>query len=264
MKKILYIIAGCIGLFAACEKGDLVENTVYEKLSPGDPKYAYIKILNLTPGSPVVNFYMDGSKFSAVNSTSGIENGGFGYNGLFPDFGYAVTTPGTHNLKAKIIPTAAADANLEVFDQQIAPEGGKYYTLYTTGLYTAANKKIPSSIMIEDTRPALDTTKVFFRLANMYNGSPNLDIVKDIATGPKIIANVAYGTSSDWNEVPNLGPGTAPTFKIFFNVAGTNTTLIAAGLSGTVTKGRSYTIYLRGVLGNPTYPLTASTFTSFY
>jgi hypothetical protein len=264
MKKVLYIIVGCVGLLASCKKGDLVENTAYERLAPADPKYAYLKIINLTPGSPTVNFYMDGPKFSAGYSTSGIENVGFAYNGLFPDLGYAVTTPGTHNLKAKIIPTAAADPNLEVMDQQIAPEAGKYYTIYTSGIYTVANKKIPSSIMIEDSRPALDTTKVFLRLANMYNGSPNLDMVKDAATGAKIISNVAYGTSSGWNEVPNIGPGTAPSFKIFFNVAGTTTTLVPAGFTGTVTKGRSYTIYVRGVLGNPTYPLAASSFTSFY
>jgi len=264
MKKTLYLIAGCIVLFAACKKGDLVENTAYERLAANDTKYAYLKILNLTPGTPVVNFYMDGPKFSAVNSGTGIETGGFAYNGLFPDFGYAVTTPGSHNLTAKVLSTATADANLQVMDQTISPEGGKYYTVYTTGIYDAAGKKIPSLIMIEDTKPPLDTSKVFLRVANMYNGSPNLDLVKDAATGAKIISNVAYGTSSDWQEVPSIGPGTAPTFKLFINAVGTSNTLVPAGLSITPTKGRSYTIYLRGILGNPTYPLAIGSFTSFF
>ena len=264
MKKILYFIVASIGLLAACKKGDLVENTVYEKIQPADPKYAYLKILNLTPGSPTVNFYMDGTKFSAGYSTLGIENAGFAYNGLFPDLGYAVTTPTTHTLTAKIIPTATADANLEVFNQQITPAAGKYYTIFTTGMYTSPTKKIPSAIMLEDTRPALDTSKIFVRLANLYNGSPNLDMVRDAATGTKIISNVAYGAASDWAEVPNLGPGTAPSVKLFFNQAGTTTTLITAGVTSTLTKGRAYTIYLRGVLGNSSYPLSGTFYTTFY
>lgn len=264
MKKILYFIAVSLGLLTACDKGELVENTSYEKIAPADPKYSYLKILNLTPGSPVVNFYMDGTKFSGAQSTSGIENAGFAYNGLFPDLGYAVTTPGVHMLTGKIIPTATSDANLEVFNQQINPEAGKYYTFYTTGVYTTATKKIPSAIMLEDTRPVLDTTKIFVRVANLYNGSPNLDMLRDAATGTKIVSNIAYGGASVWAEIPTLGPGTAPSIKLFFNVAGTSTTLLPAGATVTLTKGRAYTIYLRGVLGNTAYPFAGTFFTSFY
>ena len=264
MKKILYLIAVGTVLLAACTKGDLVENTVYERLQPGDPKYAYIKILNLTPGSPAVNFYMDGTKFSSGYSTLGVENAGYAYNGLFPDLGYAVTSPGEHTLTGKIIPSATADPNLGVFDQQIAPAAGKYYTIFTTGMYTLPDKKIPSSFMLEDTKPTLDTSKVFLRLVNMYNGSPNVDLVKDAATGSKIISNVGYSQASDWAEIPNIGPGAAVSVKLYVNNAATGATLVTAGFTGTVTKGRAYTLYLRGVLGNTTYPLSIGSYTTFY
>ncbi|MFW0714672.1 DUF4397 domain-containing protein [Pedobacter sp. N23S346] len=264
MKKILYFIAVCIGLLAACKKGDLVESTAYEKISPGDTKYAYLKILNLTPASPALTFYMDGNKFSSALSTLGTENAGYAYNGLFPDLGYATTSPGTHTLTAKIIPTAAADANLEIFSTIINPQAGKYYTVFTTGQYSTTTKKIPSSVMLEDVRPALDTTKVFLRVVNLYNGSPNLDITRDLATGTKMITNVAYGTASDWVEIPNIGPGVTPVVKTFINATGTTNTLIAAGVSLTFTKGRAYTLYMRGIVGNTTYPFSGTIYTTFY
>src|SRR6476646_10669086 len=144
MKKILYAFAIGIGLFTSCEKGQLVENTKYEKLEIGNSKYAYLKILNASPGSPVVNFYINGTKFSSAYTSSGKESGGFAYNGLFPDLGYATTLPGAQTLTAKVLSTATPDPGLEVFNTQITPEGGKFYSIITNGLYDASSKKIPN------------------------------------------------------------------------------------------------------------------------
>jgi hypothetical protein len=266
MKKILYLIAVSTILFTACKKQALVENTVYEKVNPGDPKYSYIKILNLTPGSPVLTYYMDGTKFSGGLSSLGVENAGYTYNQIYPDLGYSITAPGTHTLTAKVIPTATADAGLEVFNTSISPAAGKYYTIFTTGLYTATNKKIASSVMLEDIKPALDTSKIFVRIANLYNGGPNIDLVKGdvVTTGVKVISNVAYGTASEWVAVPAPGNGTAPTFKVFFNDAATGIPLIAAGVTISLSKGRAYTLYLRGIAGNATYPFSGTFYTTFY
>lgn len=266
MKKILYLIAVSTLLFTACKKQALVENTVYEKIQPGDPKYAYIKILNLTPGSPVLTYYMDDIKFSGNLSSLGIENSGYTYNQIYPDLGYSVTSPGTHKLTAKIIPTAATDPNLEVFNTQISPMAGKYYTLFTTGQYTATNKKIASSILLEDIKPALDTSKIFVRIANLYNGGPTIDLIKGdvVSTGVKVISNVAYGTASDWVAIPSPGNGVTPSFKVFFNDAATGIPLITAGTTISLSKGRAYTLYLRGIAGNTTYPFSGTFYTTFY
>jgi hypothetical protein len=264
MKKIIYFIATCVVLLTACEKGEVVESTPYEKIAVGDPKYSYIKILNLTPGSPILNYYIDGTKFSSGLSSTGIESSGFAYNNLFPDLGYAITTPGSHKLTGKIIPTAAVDPSLEIYSTTITPAAGKFYTIFTTGQYSTLTKVIPTSLIIEDIKPALDTSKIFVRLINLYNGGPNLDVVKTTATGTKIITNVAYGTASNWFEVPIPGPGAAVSFPIFFNDATTNVPLITAGSTITLTKGRTYTLYVRGVLGNPTYPFLGTFYTTFY
>ncbi|RZK98314.1 MAG: DUF4397 domain-containing protein [Pedobacter sp.] len=150
MKKLLYLFIATVGFLTACEKGELVESTKYETLTPGDPKYSYIKILNLTPGSPALTYFIDGKKFSAALSSTGVENAGWAYNGLFPDLGYAVTAPGTRTLTAKTIPSLTVDPNLEVLNTQVTVNAGKYYTLYTTGMYTTTNKKIGSTLLVEE------------------------------------------------------------------------------------------------------------------
>lgn len=268
MKKILYLIAVSTALLAACKKQALVENTVYEKVNPGDPKYSYIKILNVTPSSPTVNFFIDQTKFSAGLSSLGVENAGYNYTtatSLFPDLGYAITAPGSHKLTAKVIASATADAGLEVFNTTITPEAGKYYTIFTTGQYNTTTKQIPSSLVIEDIKPALDTSKVFLRIINVYNGGPNVDLIKgDVPTGPKIVTNVAYGTASNWAEVPSPGSGVAPSVKYLLYNTTTGGALIAGTFTLSLSKGRAYTLYLRGVVGNTAFPATLTSYTTFY
>jgi len=252
-------------VLTACEKGELVENTPYEKIAAGDAKYSYIKILNLTTGSPVANYYMDGTKFSASLSSTGIESTGYTYNNLFPDFGYAVTTPGSHKLTAKVVPAAAADANLEILNTTINPAAGNYYSMFTTGQYTSTSKIIPSVLTLEDVRPALDTSKIFIRLVNLANGGPNLDLVKGatIATGTKLISNITYGSaSSGWVEIPNPGSGTAPASSLWFVNSATGAPVLTTAFTSALTKGRAYTIYSRGIFGSTT---TATLYTiTFY
>lgn len=264
MKKLLYFLALGTVLLSACDKGDLVENTPYETLKVDDPKYAYIKILNLTPSSPVSNYSLDGTRFSGALTSSGTENAGYGYNGLFPDLGYSAIAPGAHVLTANIIATAAADKGLEVLRTNIAPEGGKYYTIFTTGIYSTTDKKIPSSVIIEDKKPALDTSKIFIRLVNLYNNSPNIDVTKETVSGTKIFSNIAYGTATEFVSIPAPGNGQTPAIRFFFNNAGTTTTLVTGGVNFTsLTKGRAYTLYLRGIAGSTTFPLSGTTYTTF-
>jgi hypothetical protein len=265
MKKLLYIILACSSFFAACEKGTLVETTEYEKVALGDPKYSYLKFLNVTPGSPFINFYIDGAKFSSGLSSTGTETGGYNYataTSLYPDFGYATTSPGARKLTAIVIPTATADAKLEVLNTTITPAAGKYYTIFTSGIYSTTNKSVGPVLMLEDVKPGLDTSKIFIRIINMYSGSPNLDLIKT-ATNSKVASNVAYGSASAFAEIPTPGNGIAPVNIFQLNNAATNTALIS-NISLTFTKGRAYTFYLRGVLGNATYPLTGTTYTTFY
>lgn len=258
MKKILYIFAIGIGLITACKKGTLVENTVYEKVEPGSTKYANLKLLNASPGSPVVNFYINGTKFSSAYTSSGTENGGFAYNGLFPDLGYALTIPGSQTLTAKVVANATTNPGLEVFNSTITPEGGKFYSIFTNGLYNTTTNMIPNYTVIEDIRPATDTTKVFVRLINMYTGGPATDVT-DATTGQKIISAVAVGKASPWVTIPNPGQSNKYTFQ-----DATTSAALPVTLTTSLTKGRAYTIYTRGIFGNTAYPLALGFYTTFY
>ncbi|RZJ20347.1 MAG: DUF4397 domain-containing protein [Acinetobacter sp.] len=268
MKKLLYLFALSTVLLSACDKGELVENTPYEKLKVDDAKYTYIKILNLTPGSPVSNYYIDGTKFSAALSSTGVESTGYAYNGLFPDFGYASLAPGSHALTAKIVPAATVDANLQISNATITPAAGKYYTMFTTGQYSTTNKSLGPLLILEDIKPALDTSKIFMRFVNLCNGNPNVDVVKgDLPTAPKLITNIPYGgASTGWTEIPAPGNGISPVVKFWYLNSATGVALNATALSYTLTKGRAYTVYSRGIFGTtatatiPTYTF----YTSFF
>lgn len=265
MKKILYIVAACGILFTACEKGKLVETTEYEKVAPGDPKYSYVKLLNLTTSSPIINYYMDGPKFSSGLSSTGIETAGFGYNGLFPDLGYAVTNPGTHQLTAKIVPKATVDPGLQILDKQIITAPGKYYTIVNGGTYDVATKTIPTTLVLEDVKPALDTSKVFVRLVNFYNNGPTFDLHRDSISGKKLASNVSFGKASDFIEVggtEGVGGGSA-LVKFFFKDVATGAS-VNTGSNLTLTKGRAYTIYMRGAVGITGFPFTVTFYTTFY
>ena len=263
MKKILYFIAICTVAMSSCKKKEfLVEDTQYQKIAPGDPQYSYLKFLNVTPGSPVVNYYVNGVKFSSALSTSGKETGGYTYNGLYPDLGYAITTPGAIAVTANIIPTATVDPGLEVLTTTLTPVAGKYYTVFTTGRYSATNKSIGPLLALEDVRPALDTAKIFIRMVNLYNGSPNLDLIK-VATNTKVAANVAYGTASGFVEIPVPGNGIAPPNIFALNNTATNLPILP-NLTLTLTKGRAYTFYLRGVVGDPLFLPGGTVYTTFY
>lgn len=263
MKRLIYLIAVSIGLLTSCTKEELVENTVYEKVAPGDPKYSYFKVLNVTAGSPVVNYYLDGTKSSALYSTTGVESG-YAYNGIFPDLGYATATPGTRNLAARLTSAATpvADRGLEVFNAPFNFAAGKYYTVLLAGIYNTTSKKIESSLVLEDSRPALDTSKIYVRFANLYNGGPNLTISQAYkGVSQTLGTNVAFGKASDWVSINS--PGQPNVYTITNSATGAVVFPgVAAGV--TLTKGRAYTLYLRGVQGNTTYPATFTFYTTFY
>lgn len=255
----------CATIISACKKGKFVENTDYERLGVADPKYAYLKFQNVTPNSPVINFYLDGTKFSAAQSTSGIESAGYSYiiaSSLFPDFGYAATTPGAKKLTANIIPTVTVDARLEVLNTNITAAAGRYYTIFTTGVYSATNKSVGPAFVVEDVRPALDTSKVFVRVINLYNGGPNVDLIRN-SSGAKLATNVPYGGVSPWTEIGAPGSGAAPSLLYTLNNAATSLPL-ASNITYSFSKGRAYTIYLKGILGNATFPLTVVNYTTFF
>lgn len=261
MKKLLYTIALVAILFTACKKGDLVESTPYTKINAGDPAYSFLRFINITPASPNINFYLNSTRISgAYNALSG--ETGFGYLSFFPNLGgqYLPITPGTNTIDAKVVSSAAADPNLNVFNKSIVTTGGKYYSLVTTGSYT--DKKITNSILLEEVKPILDTTKVLIRLVNLFNGgTANLDMVQKTATTSQVlIPNIAVNEVSPYISIPL--PGQANNYVFYYT--GTSVSPTAYTLTSTLTKGQAYTFFVRGVNGSTTFPFGVSGTASFY
>jgi hypothetical protein len=257
MKKLLILCTLFAGIFSACEKDNFVENTPYSVIAEGDPSFSYVKFLNMTPGSPSVNFFVNDVKISGVYNTASTDNG-YGYSGLFPSLGYAAINPGSNVLKANITGSAVADAGLNVLTATSDFAAGKYYSIFTTGVYDTTAKKIPSSLVIEDIEPALDTAKIFLRVINLYAGGPNIDLLQ-AGTNQKLISNVSFNAASAFVEIPN--PGKENTYNL--NLSGSDALLKASILKLTLTKGRAYTFIIRGVDGSVTFPLAATFYTTF-
>jgi len=261
MKKILYILIAAATVFTACKKGDLVESTPYTKINVGDPGYSFLRFINMTPGSPTINYYLNDARISgAYNALTG--ETGFGYVSSFPISGgqFLPITSGTSKIDAKIVATATADKGVNVLNTNITTTGGKYYSLITTGTYNTVDKKITNSLLLEETKPTLDTSKVLVRIVNLYSGAPaNIDMTQK-ATGQVIHSNIAYNTASSYAEIPL--PGQANIYQ--FNLTGTTTSLTTATLTFTLTKGQAYTIIVRGIAGSTVYPFGITPYASFY
>lgn len=251
-------------LFWSCEKPEVVSDSVYEKISPGDPNYSFIKIINTSPSSPVLNFYFNGSKFTSGLSSSGKETSGLSYAGSYPGLGYSVTTPTAKNVTAKVATGASVDGGVEVLNSTITVSGGKYYSVFTDGAYDVINKKIGGIKVFEDAIPSLDTTKIMVRYINMYNSPASIDLFKDAANGSNIASNIKYGEASGWVSIPNPGLGTSPTYFLYFVDHSTGQTLLSARIVGSLTKGMAYTIYTSGIAGNTTFPITLGSVANFY
>ena len=261
MKKITYIILIFTAAFASCKKNELVETSTYEVVKAGDPANSYIRFINMTPNSPITNYYLNGVKTSGGSTTTGKEVG-FTYNSVFPIGGgqYVKAKVGANTLESKIIGPATVDPGLSVFNATVTTAAGKYYSLITNGVYSASDKKIPSSVLIEEVKPALDTSKIYVRLVNLYNGGvANVDMVQQ-TTGEVLISNVAYGTASEYKSIPL--PGQSNIYR-FLNT-GTATPVAATTLTAQLTKGQAYTFILRGVSGSTTTPFGISFYSSFY
>lgn len=261
MKKLIYTLIGFALFFAACNKNkEIVENTKYEKLEIGDSKYTYLKFLNLSQGSPIVNYYLNGSKFSARLSSTGVENGGYTFSQIFPGSGnYAAAAPGQYQVSAKIIPTAATDPNLEVFNNSTSFAGGKNYSIYFYNKYNVSAKKIPAYVVYEDVRPTLDTTSVLVRLASFGTNAPSFDLSVGTTYIAPIVKNVTPGKISDWARLANLGPGIDIALKAYLTISGQSAPVIAAGNDLTLSKGRAYTVYIFDTPTNGVFTIGSET-----
>ncbi|HMI03591.1 MAG TPA: DUF4397 domain-containing protein [Pedobacter sp.] len=239
--------------FSSCKK-----NAVQEIDAPPS-NGAYIRGYNFAVGGPSINFYVNDTKISAVNSTTGAEApAGVAYAGIFPaNNSYALLSSiGNVAFKTKISSTATANANAVIADISATVEAGKYYSFFTSGIYDAA-AKTTSGFVLEDVFPAPDTAAAYVRLVNTIpnaiNGFDLKAVNKTTAASVTIAPVTAYKSASTYTKVPN---GVYNLTAVSTNTP-TNYTITRADVS--FSKGFVYTIAARGnvnVAANPGLDLT--------
>jgi hypothetical protein len=259
MKKLisgLIIITVC-GIMA-CNK----ENTLADNYIPVTGEHTNIKFLQLSPGAPELNFYVNGLKTSAVLTLTGATKVlGLTYSSLFPStIGYATLPPGSLKIEAKVTDSSTVLPGAVLLTATQTFAANKFYTFALVDTFTKV-----SYVAVEDDPTIPDETKSYLRVANFIADSAiNVVITKTSSDYPysKTYTNVAPKTVLAFDS---LGAGTGQIYKIEMKRASNNATLVTL-INFTPSKTKKYTFYARGLMRLPlsnTSGPTVNTYTNF-
>jgi hypothetical protein len=226
----------CAVSMAACSYD---KNTVQDITAP-DPG-SRIRFFNFGVTAPAVNFYANGTKVTAVSSTTGAEAttgtayGGVGLAGL-----YSALAPGQYTFTGKI--AAATDKDLAISNVATSLVDGKYYSFYQSGIYDPATKTVDAFVVEDPLPPTIDYSVVYVRFVNaISNASPMTLYAKSTGTTVEVPvgAETAYKGAGAFTS---LAPGS---YDLSTRYAGlTTNALTRPGVA--FVAGRVYTITARG------------------
>lgn len=183
----------CVAALSVCGKGGVQDIT-------GTVPGARIKFYNFGVNAPGVNFYANDTKMTAVSSTDTVESTtGTPYGGVAAGGAYTGIAPGQYTLTARI--TAATDKNLAIGSVATTLDDGKSYSMYLSGPYNAAAKKV-DGFVVEDAYPAVvSSDSTYIRFVNaISNAGPLTLFVRNPTTSAQgqISASIAYKTAGSF------------------------------------------------------------------
>lgn len=256
MKRNYLGIAGLLlSIFVtSCDKNAIQE--IDAPLTSG----AQIKFFNFGVSSPSVNFYANATKISGTLSSTGSESiNGVSYGSVFPSTNYNLIQGGSYTFKGQISSTATIDANFAVANLQANVEVGKFYSLYTSGIYNTTTKTTDAFI-VEDKLPAVDNNSVYIRFVNTISNAPsamNL-VIKNTSTNEEVVVatNIGYKGASEFVKVPS------GLYEVYARYPSSNINLITRNGTSIVSFGfaRVYTISSRGDMSILSTTLTSKPF----
>lgn len=236
--KILNILTLCLlCVLSACEKDTSLEATATLAVDSNKP---FVKFFNASPDSPIINFYMDNIKMTGTYTVSGTETG-IAYAAIYPSLGYSQSSGTSSKILTKIAGSSTVNPGVVTSESTVNLAAGKYYSVFAVDQYDLVNKK-QNLLVIEDKSPATDTSKVFLRLVNLQVKRAKVDV--SLNTGEKLFSGVEYLKSTDFVSIPN--PGKESTYILKDSTTGA---IIPLTLKLNLSKGRAYTLVLRGVAG---------------
>lgn len=218
---------------------------------------AQIKFFNFGVSSPSLNFYADNGKVSAIVSATGTEAAtGITYGSVFPATNYSLLIPATYSFNGIVPALASINPGVVVAKLSTSIEAGKFYSLYTCGIYNTT-AKTTDAFIVEDKIPATNPVSANVRFVNtISNASVGFDlVVKNTTTLVEqvVAANITYKTASNFVLVPN------GVYEIYARYTNTTPNIIFRTGTSVVSfiAGRTYTISSRGDM-----TVTASTATN--
>jgi len=211
--------------FAACKKEDKEE--------------ARVLVTHASPNAPGVDLLVDNSKVNSSALT-------------FPNnTGYLTVNAGTRNIKVN-----ASGTTTTVINADIPFAKDKNYSLFAFNLVASIG-----AILVEDNLTAPASGKAHIRFFHLSPGAPAVTVgVLNGSTFTGVFTNRAFETQASATANQAFTPVDAGTYNFDVRVAGTTTSVLP--LNGIVLQaGKIYTVFARGIVGNPTTPLGATIIT---
>ena len=238
------------GLLADCGTKEV------QSLTGTDPR-GQVRFFNFGVNAPSVNFYADGTKMTAIQSTTGTEStAGIAYGGVGANGAYSTIDPGPHALTGKI--AAATDKDLAISSVNATIEDGKYYSFYMSGIYNTTAKNVEGFVVEDNFAIPTDTTLATVRFVHaISNANPMTLYAKSTVTAVETAVGpeVAYKGAGAFVTLP------AGAYDLSTRYTGSSTNVLTRpGVSFVARK--VYTITARGditVAPSTTCPATNRT-----
>ncbi|MEP6493867.1 MAG: DUF4397 domain-containing protein [bacterium] len=217
---------------------------------------SFIKFYHFGLNAPVVNFFANDTKVTAISSTSctpptvppnpacattGVEaTTGTAYGALGNAGLYSSLPPGQYAFSARI--AIAPDNGFQVSKISSTLAAGKHYSLFTSGFYDATAKTTDAFVVEDNFSEDIDFTKSSARLVNASsNSSPMTIYAKNTVSGDSVLvaSSIAYKAGGVFTSLP------AGVYDLTVRYAGSNTAqIVRTGVS--FTANHTYTVAARG------------------
>lgn len=226
----IIIVTGII----SCEKNSALVQRGLPREGAG------LKVMHLSPNAPSLNLLVDGDKILGVLSNTTTELG-FVFGNIVPSLsgGYGIVPGGTRTVSAKVPPSSTTLPDQTLVSKTADLVSGKFYTVAIVDSISRLD-----AVIVEDDLNIPDTSKAYFRIANfMLNGTADVEVTSSTIPGYNFNKNnIAYKSVLAFDTI------SAGTYKILLRANGTATRLDSI-TAFSPAKGRKYTLYTRGVVG---------------
>jgi hypothetical protein len=227
----------CAAALASCDK-NAVQPVVFDPLVG-----ARIKFFNYGVNAPGVNFYADGTKITAVGSSTGSEaTTGVAYGGVGNGGAYSQIAPGSYVLTGRIAATVNKDTAVAIVSATL--DDGKLYSLYMSGFYNSTTRKVDAFLLEDPVTPPADYSVAYVRFVHVISNANPLILyarytIGDTTRVDTVTATVAYKEATAFMTVPE------GVYNLFARYADSTTDKVTrTGVS--LIGGRVYTIGARG------------------